>query len=68
MTAFQPWSTPGCTALVDGRLCGSEDTVTLSRLGRRCAQHPPAFDPAVAVALMVSGWPGAAMAYVRSLP
>lgn len=30
MTAFQPWSTPGCTAVVDGRLCGSEATVTLS--------------------------------------
>jgi len=52
----------GCTA----RDCGTQDTVTLSHIGRRCAQHPPAFDPNTAVELMVDGWPHTSLAYVRT--
>lgn len=52
----------GCTE----RGCGTQETVTVSRLGGRCAAHPPTFDPATAVGLMVAGWPATAMAYIRA--
>jgi len=45
--------------------CGSQDTVTLSRLGRRCADHPPLFDPTTAVEMVRDGWTDTAMSYVR---
>jgi hypothetical protein len=51
----------GCT------VCDTQDTATVDGIhGRRCAAHPPTFDPAHAVNLMVRGLPGAALAYVRS--
>lgn len=54
-------SGPGCT------VCGSADTATVDGInGRRCADHPPTFDPERAVDLAVRGLPGAAMAYVRN--
>ena len=47
--------------------CGSPETVTCDGFhGRRCANCPPAFDPDVAVELHVAGFPGAALAYLRS--
>ena len=52
----------GCTE----RGCGTQDTVTVSRVGRRCADHAPEFDPSHAVELAVDGWPATAMAYVRT--
>ena len=68
MTASLPDRSEGWTqGRADGcTTCGTQQTATLSRLGRRCAQHPPVFDPAIAVGLMVDGWPGTAMAYVRT--
>lgn len=33
--------------------------------GRRCHEHAPSFDPAIAVRLLMAGWPGMAAAYVR---
>jgi hypothetical protein len=52
----------GCTA----RGCGTQQTVTVSRVGRRCESHPDQFDPSHAVALMVDGWAGTALAYCRT--
>lgn len=50
----------GCT------VCRSQDTVTLdSHHGRRCAQHPPRFDPARAVRLAITGQVATALAYCR---
>lgn len=52
-----------CTA----RDCDSTDIATVDGItGRRCATHPPTFDPDTAVELMRRGLPGAALAYVRS--
>src|SRR5690348_10110464 len=52
---------PGCTS------CGSPETVTVDGInGKRCADHPPTFDPSTAVELMRRGLPGAAGAYIRS--
>lgn len=45
--------------------CGSQETVTLSHLGRRCAAHPPVFDPATAVELVRDGWTDTAFSYCR---
>jgi hypothetical protein len=46
--------------------CGVQDTVTCcGRLGRRCADHPPVFDPEHAVALMTVDL-GAAVDYCRT--
>lgn len=48
------------------RGCDSTDIATLDGInGRRCADHPPTFDPDTAVELMRRGLPGAALAYVR---
>lgn len=59
----QAWSQAGCTA------CGTERTLTVDGLnGRRCADHPPVFNPVVAVDIAVKGWPATALAYVRSVP
>jgi len=70
MTAVDslPYRSEGWTqGRADGcSVCATQDTTTASRLGRRCAEHPPAFDPSTAVALMVDGWPDTALAYVRS--
>jgi hypothetical protein len=53
----------GCTA--SG--CGTQDTVTLDGVhGRRCAQHPPTFDPARAVELAVTGRLDTALGYCRT--
>ena len=51
----------GCTA----HGCGTQQTATVSRVGRRCDDHAPQFDPSTAVELMVDGWPGTALAYCR---
>jgi hypothetical protein len=59
--SFTAWSQSGCTQ--PG--CGTEDTETLSVAGRRCAAHPPTFDPKRAVELAVDGWADTAMAYCR---
>ena len=60
----------GCTFEVAHRKpCNSQDTVQVDGVvGRRCADHPSTFDPHHAVALMVSGQPWAALAYVRWSP
>jgi hypothetical protein len=53
----------GCTE--DG--CGTQDTTVVDGFhGRRCDDHAPGFDPRRAVGLMVAGFPGAALAYVRT--
>jgi len=54
-------SVNGCTA----KGCGTQQTISLSHVGRRCAAHPPEFDVATAVGLMVDGWPATALAYCR---
>jgi hypothetical protein len=54
-------ATDGCTG------CGTQATATIDGFhGRRCRACAPDFDPATAVRLMVDGWPGAAVAYVRT--
>lgn len=60
-----PWTTSGCTFVAGRQRCGSEDTATLSHLGRRCELHPPEFDPTRAVELVRDGWTDTAMSYVR---
>jgi hypothetical protein len=63
---FMPWTKAGCTFIpAPGQRCGTEHTVTLSWLGRRCTEHPPSFDPQRAVALMVDGWTDTAFGYCR---
>lgn len=62
---FQPWSRGGCTHPD----CAREDTTTVDgHNGRRCAEHPPTFDPDRAVVLMVAAGPDTALAYVRAVP
>lgn len=57
----QPWSKAGCT------VCGTESTVTIDGLnGRRCADHPPVFNPVTAVDMAVKDGPATALAYVRA--
>jgi len=64
--SFQAWTVSGCTfPVATGKWCGTEDTVTLSHLGRRCEVHPPLFDPTTAVEMVRDGWTDTAMAYVR---
>jgi hypothetical protein len=60
-TNYNPADT-GCT--FPG--CASQQTDSLSHLGRRCTEHPPVFDPARAVELVRDGWPDTAMAYIRA--
>lgn len=49
---------PGCT---------TTDTATVDgRWGRRCAEHPPTFDPTYAVHLAVRLGPEAAFTYCRT--
>lgn len=49
--------------------CGNPVTATVDGVcGRRCADHPPRFQAERAVEMLVRGWPGAAMAYVRGTP
>ena len=61
VAAYDP-AKSGCTYIG----CTTQDTATVDgHYGRRCAQHPPTFDPNRAVALMAGGWPGTALAYVR---
>jgi hypothetical protein len=63
---FQPWTKSGCTFISDpGERCGTEDTDTLSWLGRRCAAHPPIFEPEHAVQLAADGWVDTALSYCR---
>ena len=62
MNGAQPWSRAGCT--YPG--CATEDTVSLSVVGRRCERHPPQFDPQRAVDLWLDGFPETASAYCRS--
>lgn len=64
---FQRWThKSGCTFFTTpGARCGTEDTATLSWLGRRCSEHPPVFEVDHAVALAADGWTDTAMAYVR---
>lgn len=51
----------GCT------VCGTEDTATVDGVsGRRCATHPPAFQPDRAVELAVTGDLPSALAYCRT--
>jgi hypothetical protein len=48
-------------------ICHTQDTATVDGFhGRRCANHPPTFDPDRAVRLHLAGHPGAALAYVRT--
>jgi hypothetical protein len=52
----------GCTA----RGCGTQNTVTADgHLGRRCANHPPAFDVNRAVDIALRD-PHGALAYIRT--
>jgi hypothetical protein len=54
---------PHCT----GPGCTSQDTVTVDGVnGRRCAAHPPQFEPEHAVRLAVIGWREAAYSYCRT--
>ena len=46
--------------------CGTQDTETLSNKGRRCADHPPGFDPDRAVQLMTSGKREQALDYIAA--
>jgi hypothetical protein len=66
LTSFEGWTrtaTDGCTA--PG--CGTQNTVTLDGVhGRRCAEHPPTFDPAHAVELAVDGRLETALGYCRA--
>jgi hypothetical protein len=52
----------GCTA----RGCGTQVTASLDgHLGRRCANHPPRFDPRRAFDIALRD-PHAALAYIRT--
>ena len=60
MTAPSSTSRSGCTT------CGTEQTATVDgHNGRRCAQHPPRFDPTRAVHLALHD-PAQAMSYCRT--
>jgi len=51
----------GCT------VCRTQDTATLDGVhGRRCAEHPPTFDPYRAVQLAITGRLGTALGYCRT--
>ena len=66
MTLFPPRPQP-YTAPTDGCVtCGTNNTVLMTVAGRHCVVHPPEFDPTEAVHRMTAGWPGAALAYVRT--
>lgn len=60
LEAYNP-AAGGCT------VCGSQDTTTVDGVcGRRCADHPPTFDPEHAVKLAARVSTEAAVAYVRT--
>lgn len=49
-------------------VCGTADTATVDGVhGRRCAEHPPVFDPAHAVRLAVGGQLTDALRYCRQV-
>lgn len=66
MTLLEGWTrtaATGCTAPD----CGTQDTVTLDGVhGRRCAEHPPTFNPTIAVELAVAGQLADAYGYCRT--
>lgn len=63
LTGWTRAAVAGCTATD----CGTQDTITLDGVhSRRCAQHPPTFDPQRAVELAVSGRLETALGYCRA--
>ena len=63
LPGWPPTAPAGCTA--PG--CGTQNTTTVDGVhGRRCAEHPPTFDPARAVHLAMSGRLDTALGYCRT--